>query len=63
MIIEFLVGALVVAVGYAAYKHYGLATIEADVKAAVTKAEASISATISASSIVATIKADLAKYL
>ncbi len=63
MIIGFLVGATVVSVAYAAYKHYGLAAVEADVKAAVAKAEASITATISASSIVATIKADLVKYL
>jgi hypothetical protein len=43
----------VVAIGYAIYKHYGAAVLLADVKASVAKAEATV----------ATIKADLAKYL
>jgi hypothetical protein len=53
MIIGILVGVVIAAVGYAIYKHVGLATIEADVKAAVSNPTATL----------ATIKAELAKYL
>ncbi len=53
MIIHLLEAGIVVAAGYIVYKHYASAAIVADVKAAVTKAEATV----------ATIKADLAKYL
>jgi hypothetical protein len=68
MILEAVV---VVAVIFAAYKHYSksaaVAAVVTDVQAAVAKVEAVIApnskVAASASSIVATIKADLSKYL
>jgi len=66
---EFILGGAVTitALAYAAYKHYGLATLEskvkADIQAALAKADKSVAATISATGIVAGIKSDLSKYL
>lgn len=59
--IHLLVFALLAAVAYAVYKHVGKAKIEADVKAAVAKAESIVSPT--AASVIASIKADFEKYL
>ena len=64
MIVELVV--IAAAVAYGIYKHVTVAQIEADVKAAVAKVEveaASVEKAVSASSVIATIRADLAKYL
>lgn len=53
MILGLLVVGGLVAAAVAIYKHLGLAAIEADVKAAISNPSATL----------ATIKADLAKYL
>jgi hypothetical protein len=62
MILHLLEVGIVVSVGYAIYKHVGLATIKADVASVVAKIKAEESKN-PLSTVLAAIKADLAKYL
>ena len=61
MILE---AAVVVAVGYAIYKHIGLATIESDVQSAVAKVKAAVAAApTTGTAIVTSLENDLKNYL